>query len=106
MDKLTKTEQLEVDEVAELEEGEELEDAEEAEEEAVDDEEEAFDDDEDDDAEYEELSDDDDVIDIGINKETVAGATNDFNAIYKEGAAVAKEFKDAFDDIKSAFKLW
>lgn len=45
----------------------------------------------------------DDEIDTGLTKEVVAEATDDLNAIYKEGAAAAKELKEAFDDIKSAF---
>lgn len=41
--------------------------------------------------------------DLGITKEGVAQATNDMNAIYKDGIAVATELKGALDDIKSAF---
>lgn len=41
--------------------------------------------------------------DLGITKEGVARATNDMNAIYKDGIAVATELKGALDDIKSAF---
>ncbi|MDR0514458.1 MAG: hypothetical protein LBG81_04780 [Coriobacteriaceae bacterium] len=52
-----------------------------------------------------EPAEEDDEYDLGITKETVSAATNDFNAIYKEGAAAAKELKDAFNDIKSAFNL-
>lgn len=40
--------------------------------------------------------------DLGITREGVAEATNDVNAIYKDGIAVAAELKGAFDDIKSA----
>ena len=47
--------------------------------------------------------DEDNPYDLGITKEGVAEATNDMNAIYKDGIAVAAELKDAFDDIKSAF---
>ena len=47
--------------------------------------------------------DDDDEFDLGITKEGVAQATDDVNAIYKDGIAVAAELKGAFDDIKSAF---
>lgn len=70
--------------------------------------EEGYEDDQDD--RYEEddgVADDDeeDEEDLGITKETVADATNDFNAIYKEGAAAARELKGAFDDIKSAFSF-
>ena len=45
----------------------------------------------------------DNPYDLGITKEGVAEATNDMNAIYKDGIAVAAELKGAFDDIKSAF---
>ncbi|MDR2716014.1 MAG: hypothetical protein LBB46_04635 [Coriobacteriaceae bacterium] len=44
-----------------------------------------------------------DVDDFVITKEQVAETTDDFNAIFREGAAAAKDLKDAFDDIKSAF---
>ena len=44
----------------------------------------------------------DNPYDLGITKEGVAEATNDMNAIYKDGIAVAAELKGAFDDIKSA----
>lgn len=50
-------------------------------------------------------SEDEDEEGLGITKEAVAEATSDFNAIYKEGAAAAKELKEAFDDIKSAFNF-
>lgn len=40
--------------------------------------------------------------DLGITREGVANATNDMNAIYKDGIAVAAELKGAFDDIKGA----
>ena len=46
--------------------------------------------------------DEDNPYDLGITKEGVAEATNDMNAIYKDGIAVAAELKGAFDDIKSA----
>ena len=49
------------------------------------------------------VHDEDNHYDLGITKEGVAEATNDMNAIYKDGIAVAAELKDAFDDIKSAF---
>ncbi len=58
-------------------------------------------DDEDDDADDE--GDEDNPYDLGITKEGVAEATNDMNAIYKDGIAVAAELKEAFDDIKGAF---
>lgn len=73
-----------------------------------------YDDDEDDEDDYDEYDDDedeydddedDDEIDFGISKEGVAQVTDDFNTIYKEGAAAAKELKDAFADIKSAFNF-
>lgn len=43
-----------------------------------------------------------------ISYKKVQGATDDMNAIFKDGVAVANEFKGAFDDIKSAldFKSW
>lgn len=44
----------------------------------------------------------DNEYDLGITREGVANATNDMNAIYKDGIAMAAEFKGAFDDIKSA----
>ncbi len=44
----------------------------------------------------------DNPYDLGITREGVAEATNDANAIYKDGIAVAAELKGAFDDIKSA----
>ena len=40
--------------------------------------------------------------DLGITREGVANATNDMNAIYKDGIMVAAELKGAFDDIKGA----
>ncbi|MCL1796710.1 MAG: hypothetical protein FWG24_00040 [Eggerthellaceae bacterium] len=49
--------------------------------------------------------DDGEEFDLGITKEQVAETTDDFNAIYKEGIAAAKEIKEAFDDIKSVFNL-
>jgi hypothetical protein len=49
--------------------------------------------------------DDGEDFDLGITKEQVAETTDDFNAIYKEGIAAAKEIKEAFDDIKSVFNL-
>lgn len=50
----------------------------------------------------EEAEEEDNPYDLGITKEGVAEATNDMNAIYKDGIAVAAELKGAFDDIKSA----
>ncbi|WP_080797053.1 hypothetical protein [Arabiibacter massiliensis] len=44
----------------------------------------------------------DNPYDLGITKEGVAEATQDVNAIYKDGVAIAAELKGAFDDIKSA----
>jgi len=41
--------------------------------------------------------------DFGITKESVADATSDMNAIYRDGAAVANELKGAYDDIMAAF---
>ncbi len=45
----------------------------------------------------------DNEFDMGITKEGVARATNDVNAIYKDGIAVVSELKDAVFDIKEAF---
>lgn len=55
--------------------------------------------DEDDD---ENVTEDDDEIDFGVTTQGIAQATQDMNAIYKDGAAVVSELKGAFDDIKSA----
>lgn len=55
--------------------------------------------------EEEEAVEEDNPYDIGITKEGVAEATNDMNAIYKDGIAVAAELKGAFDDIKEAFSF-
>lgn len=49
--------------------------------------------------------DEDNPFDLGITKEGVAAATNDMNAIYKDGIAVAAELKGAFDDIKDALNF-
>ena len=40
--------------------------------------------------------------DLGITREGVAEATNDMNAIYKDGIKIAAEFKSTFDDISSS----
>ncbi len=40
-----------------------------------------------------------DEYDLGITREGVAEATDNLNAIAKEGAATAKELKEAYDDI-------
>ena len=40
---------------------------------------------------------------LGITREGVAEATADLNAIAKEGAATAKELKEAYDDIMDSF---
>ncbi len=40
-----------------------------------------------------------DDFDFGITREGVAETTADLNAIYKDGVAIASEFKGAFDDI-------
>ena len=55
-----------------------------------------------DDEDEEEGAEEDNEFDLGITKEGVAQATEDVNAIYKDGIAVAAELKGAFDDIKSA----
>lgn len=47
--------------------------------------------------------DEDNPYDLGITKDGVAEATNNMNAIYKDGIAVVAELKGAFDDIKNAF---
>lgn len=47
--------------------------------------------------------DDEDEFNFEIAPEKIAQATQNMNAIYKDGAAVVSELKDAFDDIKSAF---
>lgn len=44
----------------------------------------------------------DNEYDLGITREGVAEATDNMNAIYKDGIVMAAEFKGAFDDIKSA----
>ena len=48
---------------------------------------------------------DGDVVDdgsLGITRDGVQQATDDMNAIFKDGVQMAAEFKGAFDDIKSA----
>ena len=48
---------------------------------------------------------DSDVVDdgsLGITRDGVQRATDDMNAIFKDGVKMAAEFKGAFDDIKSA----
>ena len=54
------------------------------------------------DAAHTSAGDDKNPYDPGITREGVTEATKDVNAIYKDGVAVAAEFKGAFDDIKSA----
>ena len=44
-----------------------------------------------------------DEYDLGITREGVAEATDNLNAIAKEGAATAKELKEAYDDIMDSF---
>ena len=44
-----------------------------------------------------------DEYDLGITREGVSEATADLNAIAKEGAATAKELKEAYDDIMDSF---
>lgn len=39
---------------------------------------------------------------LGITRDGVQQATDDMNAIFKDGVKMAAEFKGAFDDIKSA----
>lgn len=59
-------------------------------------------------AEAEAGDDSDDIGDLGITREGVQEATDDMNAIMKDGVAVAAELKGAFDDIKGAldFGSW
>ena len=38
-------------------------------------------------------------------KKEVAQRTDDLNAVFKEGVAVVREFKGAYDDIKAAFNF-
>ena len=48
---------------------------------------------------------DSDIVDdgsLGITRDGVQQATDDMNAIFKDGVKMAAEFKGAFDDIKSA----
>lgn len=45
----------------------------------------------------------DDEFDLGITREGVADATDDLNAIYKDGVAVASELKSTFDEISAGF---
>lgn len=44
-----------------------------------------------------------DDMDIGITREGVQEMTSDLNALAKEGAEAAKEFKEAYDDIMENF---
>ena len=44
-----------------------------------------------------------DEYDLGNTREGVAEATDNLNAIAKEGAATAKELKEAYDDIMDSF---
>ena len=39
---------------------------------------------------------------LGITRDGVQQATDDMNAIFKDGVKMAAEFKGAFDDVKSA----
>ena len=41
--------------------------------------------------------------DLNISREGIKEATNDLNAIAKEGAETAKELKEAYDDIMENF---
>lgn len=43
--------------------------------------------------------------DLGITREGVAQATDDMNAIYKDGIQVAAELKSTFDDITEGFSF-
>lgn len=47
-------------------------------------------------------ADPDDIGDLGITRDGVQAATDDMNAVFKDGVAVAAELKGAFDDIKGA----
>ena len=42
--------------------------------------------------------------DFGITKEGIAETTDDLNAVFREGAAMGSELKDAFVDITEGFK--
>jgi hypothetical protein len=44
-------------------------------------------------------------FDLGITREGVAETTADLNVIYKEGAEVAKELKETFDDINESLSF-
>lgn len=48
-------------------------------------------------------ADDEDEFDLGITREGVADATDDLNAIYKDGVTVASELKSTFDEISAGF---
>ena len=47
-----------------------------------------------------------DELDLGITREDVSEMTSDLNAIAKEGAATAKELKEAYDDIMDSFGMF
>ena len=49
--------------------------------------------------------DEDNPYDLGITKEGVAEATNDMNAIYKDGVQVAAELKSTFDEISDSLSF-
>ncbi|MCL2889576.1 MAG: hypothetical protein FWE65_04030 [Eggerthellaceae bacterium] len=55
--------------------------------------------------EDEEDDEDEDTRETIITKKEVAQGTSDLNAVFKEGVAVAREFKGAYDDIKAAFNF-
>lgn len=42
-------------------------------------------------------------IGLGLTRDDVTAATNDVNAIYREGASVVSELKGAYDDIMGSF---
>jgi hypothetical protein len=48
---------------------------------------------------------DDEEFDLGITREGVAETTADLNAIYKDGVAIAGEFKEVFDDINESLSF-
>ncbi len=48
---------------------------------------------------------DEEEFDLGITREGISEATKDMNAIYKDGAEVAAEFKEAMDDISESLNF-
>lgn len=48
---------------------------------------------------------DEEEFDLGITREGIADATADMNAIYKDGVAIAAEFKETIDDINEGLSF-